>query len=50
MEQFDDNLAALQVEISSADESFVDGLIPPGSHSGKGFQDPQYPITGRPRK
>jgi aryl-alcohol dehydrogenase-like predicted oxidoreductase len=49
MEQFDDNLAALAVRITTADEDFVDGLIPPGEHSGKGFRDPQYPITGRPR-
>jgi aryl-alcohol dehydrogenase-like predicted oxidoreductase len=49
MDQFDDNLAALQVEISAADEALVNGLVPPGSHSGKGFQDPQYPITGRPK-
>jgi aryl-alcohol dehydrogenase-like predicted oxidoreductase len=49
MEQFDDNVAALQIEITEADEDFVAGLVPPGSHSGKGFQDPQYPITGRPR-
>lgn len=49
MEQFDDNLAALSVSITDADEVFVDGLIPPGEHSGKGYRDPQYPITGRPR-
>jgi len=49
MEQFDDNLAALDVRITAVDEDFVDGLIPPGEHSGKGFRDPQYPITGRPR-
>src|SRR6185436_16521395 len=50
MDQFDDNLAALQVRIATEDEDFVDGLVPPGEHSGKGFQDPQYPVTGRPRK
>jgi hypothetical protein len=35
-----------EVEIS-ADEKFLDALVPPGEHSGKGFQDPAYPITGR---
>lgn len=49
MEQFDDNLAGLNVEITDADEDFIDRLVPPGEHSGKGFQDPAYPITGRPR-
>jgi aryl-alcohol dehydrogenase-like predicted oxidoreductase len=46
-EQFEDNLKCLDLTITAEDESFVDSLIPPGEHSGKGFQDPQYPITGR---
>ncbi|MHC4877498.1 MAG: aldo/keto reductase [Planctomycetota bacterium] len=50
VEQFEDNLKCLDVEITAADEDFVDGLIPPGEHSGKGFQDTAYPVTGRPRK
>jgi aryl-alcohol dehydrogenase-like predicted oxidoreductase len=49
MEQFDDNIAALSVKISKEDEAFVDKLVPPGEHSGKGFQDPNYPVTGRPK-
>jgi aryl-alcohol dehydrogenase-like predicted oxidoreductase len=48
MEQFDDNLAALSVQITAEDEAFVDQLVPPGEHSGKGFNDPLYPVTGRP--
>jgi aryl-alcohol dehydrogenase-like predicted oxidoreductase len=48
MEQFDDNLAALRVQFTEADEAFVDRLVPPGDHSGKGFQDPLYPVLGRP--
>ena len=47
MEQFEDNLGCLNVEITEEDEAFVDTLVPPGEHSGKGFQDPAYPITGR---
>lgn len=47
MEQFEDNLGCLEVEITEEDEAFVDALVPPGEHSGKGFQDPAYPITGR---
>jgi aryl-alcohol dehydrogenase-like predicted oxidoreductase len=50
MEQFDDNIAALHVAIHAEDEAFVDQLVPPGEHSGKGFQDPQYPVLGRPEK
>jgi aryl-alcohol dehydrogenase-like predicted oxidoreductase len=49
-EQLEDNLAALSVEITAADEDFVDSLVPPGEHSGKGFNDPLYPVTGRPRR
>lgn len=47
-EQFDDNLKALDVTITPEDEEFVDQLVPPGDHSGKGHQDPMYPILGRP--
>ena len=50
MEQFDDNMAALEVSITAEDEAFVDRLVPPGDHSGKGFNDPLYPVTGRHRK
>jgi aryl-alcohol dehydrogenase-like predicted oxidoreductase len=49
VEQYEDNLGCLDVEITDADEDFVDSLVPPGEHSGRGFQDEQYPITGRPR-
>lgn len=49
MEQFEDNLHALEVTITPEDEAFVDRLIPPGEHSGKGFPDPAYPVTGRGR-
>ena len=48
MEQFDDNVAALHVQFTPDDEAFVDRLVPPGDHSGKGYSDPLYPITGRP--
>jgi aryl-alcohol dehydrogenase-like predicted oxidoreductase len=49
-EQFEDNLGCQTIAISEEDEQFIDRLVPPGEHSGKGFQDPQYPIFGRPRK
>ena len=47
MQQYDDNIGCLDVEITADDEAFVDTLVPPGEHSGKGFQDTAYPITGR---
>jgi aryl-alcohol dehydrogenase-like predicted oxidoreductase len=47
MEQFDDNVGSLNVAIDAADETFINSLVPPGEHSGKGFQDAQYPIAGR---
>ena len=48
MEQFEDNFAGTQLHLTPEDEALVDQLVPPGEHSGKGFQDPAYPITGRP--
>jgi len=45
--QFEDNLGCLEVTISDEDEAFIDQLVPPGEHSGHGFQDPAYPIQGR---
>lgn len=49
IEQYEDNLKCLDVTITAEDEDFVDALIPPGEHSGKGFQDTAYPVLGRPR-
>ncbi len=48
MEQLRDNLGALQVEITPELESAIDALVPPGEHSGRGFRDPSFPVTGRP--
>jgi aryl-alcohol dehydrogenase-like predicted oxidoreductase len=49
LEQFEDNAACLNVAVTDDDEDFIDSLVPPGEHSGKGFQDTAYPITGRGR-
>jgi aryl-alcohol dehydrogenase-like predicted oxidoreductase len=49
LEQFDDNAACLEVEITREDEAFIDGVVPPGEHTGRGFQDPARAIVGRPR-
>lgn len=48
MAQFDDNMGCLNVTVTKEDEAFINELVPPGEHSGKGFQDPAYPILGRP--
>lgn len=47
MQQYEDNAAALNVEITAEDETFIDSIVPPGCHTGKGFQDTAYPIMGR---
>jgi aryl-alcohol dehydrogenase-like predicted oxidoreductase len=49
MQQYDDNMGCLNVTITAEDEAFINSLVPPGEHSGKGFQDTAYPITGRGR-
>jgi aryl-alcohol dehydrogenase-like predicted oxidoreductase len=49
MAHFDDNIGCLEVAITDEDEAFVNSLVPVGEHSGKGFQDTAYPITGRGR-
>ena len=46
-QQYDDNIGCLEVTITDEDEAFIDSLIPTGEHSGKGFQDETYPVTGR---
>ena len=47
MEQLDDNLGALEMNITAEDEAAIDALVPPGEHTGKGYNDPQYPARGR---
>jgi aryl-alcohol dehydrogenase-like predicted oxidoreductase len=49
LEQYQDNLGCLDITVTDEDEALVDSLVPPGEHSGKGFQDPAYPVTGRGR-
>ncbi len=45
--QWQDYLRALSVVLSAEDESLVDQLVPPGHASTHGYNDPQYPLTGR---
>jgi aryl-alcohol dehydrogenase-like predicted oxidoreductase len=49
MQQYEDNLRALDCAINSDDEAVVDRLVPPGEHTGKGYNDPNYPVRSRAR-
>jgi aryl-alcohol dehydrogenase-like predicted oxidoreductase len=48
LEQFEGYLPALDYAFGAADEELVDGLVAPGHPSSPGFNDPAYPIEGRP--
>jgi aryl-alcohol dehydrogenase-like predicted oxidoreductase len=48
MEQFESYLPALDYRFTAEDEALVDGLVPIGHPSTPGFNDPAYPIEGRP--
>jgi aryl-alcohol dehydrogenase-like predicted oxidoreductase len=45
--QWQDYLAALHTPFDAEDEAFVSGLVTAGHASTPGFNDPQYPLTGR---
>ena len=45
---WDSYLAALDAPFTSADEAFVDERVAPGHHAVPGYNDPAYPIEGRP--
>ena len=49
MEQWQSYLAALDVAWTDEDERFVDALVPPGTTAVYQFNDPSYPIEGRPK-
>ena len=48
MEQWQDYLGALAYRFTAEDEALVDGLVTAGHPSTPGYNDPQYPIEGRP--
>ena len=48
MEQWSDYLAGLGQRFDSEDEALVEGLVRPGHPSTPGYNDPNYPLTGRP--
>lgn len=45
--QWQDYLAALNIKLTTQDEALVDQWVPPGHASTHGYNDPQYPLTGR---
>jgi aryl-alcohol dehydrogenase-like predicted oxidoreductase len=48
LEQLEDNLGALGWTLTPDEETAVNRLVPPGEHTGKGYNDPAYPVRGRP--
>ena len=47
MQQLEDNLECLECTPTEADEAAINELVPPGEHTGKGYNDPAYPVLGR---
>lgn len=45
--QWQDYLAALEVQVTAEDEALIDSLVAPGHASTPGYTDPLYPVTGR---
>lgn len=45
--QWQDYLGALDTPFTGEDEAFVSGLVTTGHASTPGYNDPQYPLTGR---
>ena len=48
LEQWKDYVAALEAKFDADDEKLVDSLVSPGHPSTPGYNDPAYPLTGRP--
>ncbi|MBL28335.1 MAG: NADP-dependent oxidoreductase [Rhodospirillaceae bacterium] len=47
-DQMKDYLGTLDVTLDADDEALVDGLVAPGHPSTPGYNDPAYPLEGRP--
>jgi aryl-alcohol dehydrogenase (NADP+) len=48
LEQWTEYLGALDHGFSAEDEALVDAMVKSGHPSTPGFNDPRYPIAGRP--
>jgi len=46
--QWDGYAKALETKIAKGDEAFIDSLVSPGHPAAPGYNDPAYPIEGRP--
>jgi aryl-alcohol dehydrogenase-like predicted oxidoreductase len=46
--QWEDYVGALSIRLGPQDEALIDRLVSPGHPSTPGYNDPQYPIEGRP--
>jgi aryl-alcohol dehydrogenase (NADP+) len=47
LDQWTEYLGALDHGFDAEDAALVDRLVPPGSASTHGYQDPSFPVTGR---
>ncbi|MGI9510861.1 MAG: aldo/keto reductase [Geminicoccaceae bacterium] len=48
IQQFDDYVGALDYQFTEEDEALIDSLVVTGHPSTPGYNDPAYPIEGRP--
>ena len=48
--QWEDYLAALGYRFTAEDEALIAGIVAPGHPSTPGYNDPAYPIEGRPTR
>jgi aryl-alcohol dehydrogenase (NADP+) len=48
--QWDDYLAAIATSFTAEDEALIESLVAPGHSSTRGYNDPAYPIEGRPTR
>lgn len=50
LDQWQDYLGALDYRFTAEDEALVDGLVAAGHPSTPGYNDPAYPVEGRPTR
>ncbi len=50
MDQWEDYVSALSYKFTKEDEALIDGMVATGHPSTPGYNDPAYPIEGRPTK
>jgi aryl-alcohol dehydrogenase-like predicted oxidoreductase len=48
MDQWEDYVGALSFKFTKEDEALIDGMVASGHPSTPGYNDPAYPIEGRP--